>query len=194
MNLEFSDGVPELGEYNLLVNKKQRKVRLPDLEKKKTFGVEVDGRTTKVELSQNILCGKPFYVKVGGKPYRIELDKLETNGSITVKVDGATYSVRLENENRVVSPAIAPILPSIEKRYVKTKPLDRGVIVASMPGKVVLLRVKTGHTVRAGDVLLVLESMKMENEITSPINGVVEEVKVTEGMAVNIGEIMVVIK
>ncbi len=71
--------------------------------------------------------------------------------------------------------------------------MDKGVIAASMPGKVVLLRVQAGQAVRVGDVLLVLESMKMENEIASPVSGTVKEVKVSEGSAVNIGEIMVVV-
>jgi len=47
--------------------------------------------------------------------------------------------------------------------------------------------------VRVGDVLLVLESMKMENEIASPISGIVKEVRVSEGAAVNIGEIIIVV-
>lgn len=62
-----------------------------------------------------------------------------------------------------------------------------------MPGKVALLRVKTGDSVNMGDVLLVLESMKMETEVVSPMAGTVKEVRISEGSAVNLGEVMVLI-
>jgi pyruvate carboxylase subunit B len=70
---------------------------------------------------------------------------------------------------------------------------ERGAVIAPMPGKIVLLRVKAGDSVRLGDPLCVLEAMKMENEITSPKNGIVKEVKVAEGAAVNIGEIILTV-
>jgi len=180
-----------LSEYNLLINKKPRKVKLPDFIEKKAFKAEVNGKSIEVELSEDTSYHKPFFIKVGDKPYKVELDRRETGGSITVKVDGVPYSAQLENTNRVISQALKPTLPPIEKKLVKTQLLDKGIIAASMPGKVVLLRVKAGDSVREGDVLLVLESMKMENEIASPISGIVKEVKVSEGSAVNIGEIMV---
>jgi len=182
-----------LGEYSLLINKKPHKVKLPDLEKKTTFGVEVNGKSIEVETAEDISYDKPFFIKIGGKPYRVELDRGEIGGSITVKVDGVPYSAQLENKNRAILQALRPTLPTIERKLVKTPVLDRGVIAASMPGKVVLLRVKAGDSVRVGDVLLVLESMKMENEIASPVSGTVKEVKVSEGTAVNIGETMLII-
>jgi len=182
-----------LSEYNLLINKKPRKIKLPDLGEKTAFEVEVDGKPTEVELSDNIGYDKPFFIKVSGKPYQVELDRQVTGESISVKVDGIPYSAQLENKNRVALQALKPILPTIEKKPVKTQVLGKGVIAASMPGKVVLLRAHVGDSVRVGDVLLVLESMKMENEISSPMSGIVREVRVSEGAAVNIGEIMVVV-
>jgi len=182
-----------LNEYNLLINKKPRKVKLPDLGKKTAFRIEVDGKAVKVELSENISYDKPFFIKVDGKPYRGEIGRGEIGGLITVKVDGVPYLVQFENKNMIVPQALKPTLPIIEKKLFKTQVSDKGVIAASMPGKVVLLRVKAEDQVRAGDVLLVLEAMKMENEITTPISGIVKEVKVSEGSAVNIGDIMVVV-
>jgi len=182
-----------LGEYNLLINKKPRKIKLPDLGEQTAFVIEVDGKPTEVELSDDIGYDKPFFIKVGGKPYRVELNRQVTGGCINVKVDGIPYSAQLENRNSVALQALKPVLPTIEKKRVKTQVLGKGLIAASMPGKVVLLRVNVGDSVRVGDVLLVLESMKMENEIASPIGGIVKEVRVSEGAAVNIGEIMVVV-
>ncbi|HKW32165.1 MAG TPA: biotin/lipoyl-containing protein [Candidatus Acidoferrum sp.] len=66
-------------------------------------------------------------------------------------------------------------------------------IVAPMPGKVVRLLVKAGDTVEAGQGLLVVEAMKMQNEIRSPKSGKIERVIVTEGQAVNAGEALCVV-
>src|SRR5262249_22749656 len=66
-------------------------------------------------------------------------------------------------------------------------------IVAPMPGKVVRVLVKTGDAVEAGQGLLVVEAMKMQNEIRSPKGGAIERVLVQEGQAVNAGEVLCVV-
>ena len=62
-----------------------------------------------------------------------------------------------------------------------------------MPGKVVRLLAKAGDAVEAGQGLLVVEAMKMQNEIRSPKSGTVERVLVTEGQTVNAGEVLCVV-
>ena len=69
----------------------------------------------------------------------------------------------------------------------------RQQIVAPMPGKVVRLLVKEGDHVEAGQGLLVVEAMKMQNEIRSPKSGTVERVLAREGQPVNAGEILCVV-
>jgi biotin carboxyl carrier protein len=66
----------------------------------------------------------------------------------------------------------------------------RQPVVAPMPGKVVRLLVKAGDTVEAGQGLLVVEAMKMQNEIRSPKSGVVERLLVQEGQPVTTGEVL----
>lgn len=66
-------------------------------------------------------------------------------------------------------------------------------ILAPMPGKVVRLLVKAGDTVEAGQGLLVVEAMKMQNEIRSPKSGKVERILVAEGQAVNAGEVLCIV-
>ncbi len=66
---------------------------------------------------------------------------------------------------------------------------EREVVVkAPLSGKIVSLKCKVGDRVKSGDVLLVFEAMKMENDIFSPINGVVREVFVSEGDTVSKGD------
>ncbi|MEW6034491.1 MAG: biotin/lipoyl-containing protein [Chloroflexota bacterium] len=63
-----------------------------------------------------------------------------------------------------------------------------------IPGKIVSVAVSTGQQVNEGDVLCVLESMKMENPILSPVKGVVKEVKVTAGQFVSSGAVAATIE
>jgi biotin carboxyl carrier protein len=63
-----------------------------------------------------------------------------------------------------------------------------------MPGVILNVMVTVGQSVKEGDVLLILEAMKMENEMTSPSTGTVKEVAVSKGSNVNTGDLMVVIE
>jgi glutaconyl-CoA decarboxylase len=62
-----------------------------------------------------------------------------------------------------------------------------------MPGKILKVAVAAGASVAAGELLLVLEAMKMENEILAPAAGTVQEIRVKEGSSVNSGDILVVL-
>jgi len=100
-----------------------------------------------------------------------------------VTVDGKTYAVEVEEvSGRGEAPG--PVSPpkaqaSVQERTVNPRvPMEDCVISAPLPGVVSDLRVSRGDPVDAGDVLLVLEAMKMENEIHAPSGGVVEEVYV----------------
>ena len=68
------------------------------------------------------------------------------------------------------------------------------VLKAPMPGKVVLVEVEVGQVVAAGDGLIVLEAMKMENEFRAAAPGTVVEIRVEAGQAVNPGDVLVVIE
>jgi glutaconyl-CoA decarboxylase len=61
-----------------------------------------------------------------------------------------------------------------------------------MPGKVLRVAVSVGAPVKNGDIVLILEAMKMENEIFSPVDGVVKEIRARDGDTVNTGDVMVI--
>jgi biotin carboxyl carrier protein len=79
------------------------------------------------------------------------------------------------------------------RRHGSTEAEGRQEIVAPMPGKVVRVLVAAGEKVEAGQGLMVVEAMKMQNEVRSPKSGVVEKLMVREGQAVNAGEGLAVI-
>jgi biotin carboxyl carrier protein len=70
----------------------------------------------------------------------------------------------------------------------------KGGVAAQIAGRVVAVKVSVGDSVAQGDVLLLLEAMKMENEIKAPTAGTVKEIRVAEGQRVGEGEVMVVVE
>ena len=111
-----------------------------------------------------------------------------------VHVNGKTYDVAVEEIGEVASAAlsgphsVAPSAPPAQPM-----PAGSEVIAAPMPGKVLSIKVKTGQEVREGDLILLLEAMKMENENFCSRAGRVLEIKVAEGAYVDTGDALVVI-
>lgn len=107
-----------------------------------------------------------------------------------VTVNGTAYEITLEavdaSDVKVSAPAAAPAPAA--------KPAAGGETVSSpMPGTILSVNVTNGATVKKGDVLMVLEAMKMENEIMSPCDGTVTSVNVSKGAAVETGAVLCVI-
>ena len=121
--------------------------------------------------------GKKFIIKVDGKEYKVEVE--EVGG--TEKKE--TESVFNEGKTQIK-----------EKGKHETIEEKKKSLLAPMPAKVVKVNCKAGEEVRKGEVLIILEAMKMENEILSPIDGQVKEVCVVEGDNVSHGEQMILFK
>ena len=110
-----------------------------------------------------------------------------------VTVNGTAYEITLEAVDAAdvttatnAAPAAAPAPAA--------KPASGGETVSSpMPGTILSVNVTNGAAVKKGDVLMVLEAMKMENEIMSPCDGTVTSVNVTKGAAVETGAVLCVI-
>ena len=88
----------------------------------------------------------------------------------------------------VTSPAAAQGAPAAAPAAAKAAPAGADVVKAPMPGNIVSISVSEGASVKKGQVLLVLEAMKMENEIVSPRDGVVSSILVSKGASVNSGD------
>jgi len=161
-----------------------------------------DGRTEEVEVAADLasvtVAGHTFPVTVvATSPLRVEL---EIGGErvvvenwpdhfpeppAPVDVNGERAGVVLERIASAGSPrseSYRPVAPPPPASDPTPVPTGDGVpIVPPMPGKVVEVRVAEGARVRAGDVLLVLEAMKMRNEVTSPVAGFVRGLRVSVG-------------
>ncbi len=126
---------------------------------------------------------KKFRVTVNGQTYEVEVEEIDA---------GEVRPAPAEEVKRVV-PEEAPKPAAPAKRGDVAVPEGGEVVKAPLPGVVVDVKVAPGQRVQAGDVLVVLEAMKMENEIPSPVAGTVTEVAVSKGQSVNVDDVLVVI-
>jgi biotin carboxyl carrier protein len=149
-------------------------------------GVTVDGETFRTSLDG---FGSTRVVTVNGRAIRVDLGT--PDGDTTrVTVEGQSLPVRIEGPAARPQPA-----PRAAVREAAPPPAAvRGAVTAQMTGRVVRVVAEVGATVGAGDLLLILEAMKMENEIRSPRAGTVKEVRVTPGDRVNQGDALVVLE
>jgi len=116
-----------------------------------------------------------------------------------VNVNGTSYEVMVEEITGAVpaapaAPAPAPAAPAAAPAPAPAAPAaGQESVSAPMPGNILAVNVKPGDSVKKGAVLMVLEAMKMENEIMSPRDGVVAAVNVQKGATVNSGDVLCVL-
>jgi pyruvate carboxylase subunit B len=120
-------------------------------------------------------------VKVGQRWYTVEVGDL-TQSPVQVKVNGELVPVNLELST-IQEPDKASIQASIDNG-------DLAQMKAPMPGVIVSIDVRVGDRVSAGSEVYVLETMKMEQSILAPRNGVVRTILVQSGQNVTIGEVI----
>ena len=113
-----------------------------------------------------------------------------------VTVNGTVYEVELEEITGAVpaAPAAAPAAPAAAPAAPAAPAGDGEKITSPMPGTILSVNVAPGQSVRKGDVLMVLEAMKMENEIMCPRDGVVSSVQAAKGAAVESGTLLCVLQ
>ncbi|MDY6827195.1 MAG: biotin/lipoyl-containing protein [Bacillota bacterium] len=145
---------------------------------------------------------KTFKVTVDGQSYTVQVEEINSpsnNNSIVHKsvTPGHNKDVKFTSERTNITEANKENetkTPKIPEKTVPKQPMGEGFKVDSpMPGSILDVKVSVGDSINEGDVLLVLEAMKMENEITSPYNGEVTEVLVKKGDSVNSGDPLVVL-
>lgn len=128
---------------------------------------------------------KKFNITVNGKSYEVDVEEIGGVPSAPAAPRAAVSKSTAQAATPKATPKAAP----------KAAPSGNGTnITAPMPGTIFALKVSEGDTISAGDCVLVLEAMKMENEISSPVDGTVTSILVKTGDSVNGGDILVVIE
>ncbi len=132
---------------------------------------------------------KKFNISVNGTSYEVEVE--EVGGMASAPISRPT-----QTPNITTAPAAsASATPASAPKTVPAAPIagDGEVVASPMPGTILDIKVNVGDKVASGAVLVILEAMKMENEIMAPTAGTVKSISVTKGASVNSGDVLVVI-
>ena len=140
---------------------------------------------------------KRFKFNIRGNDYKVEILSLEDDIA-EVEVNGSVYQVEIEKQvKEIKTPKLVrtQVVHSGGSDTSKTsKPTDKkgvGHVKAPLPGTILEIKVNVGDTVNVGDVLVIMEAMKMENNIKSDKGGKIKEIKVSLGDSVLEGDILV---
>jgi biotin carboxyl carrier protein len=160
--------------------------------------IEIDGKKRRVEMTR---AGERSVWMIDGQ--RLDGDATEVSpGVYSILINGKSFEVRVERLAAELRSTIGGrefkiVIPHEREwrrhRGSAAEAEGRQHVLAPMPGKIVRVLVKTGDAVRAGQGLLVVEAMKMQNEIRAPKSGTVDRVAVVEGQTVNAGEVVAVV-
>ena len=127
---------------------------------------------------------KEFKFKIGGTDYLATVEELQ-GGNMQVTVNGQTYQVEMPQTRACgPRPAMAGAAPVAQAGGPKN-------VVSELPGTVTEVKVGAGQHVKRGEVLLVIEAMKMANDIVAEVDGTVQRVAVSNGQSVNQGDLLV---
>ena len=122
-----------------------------------------------------------YRITVEGKTYEMDVELIGANGAAVQPVAKAAPVA--------AAPKAAPAPAAA-----KPAEVGSGSVVAPMPGTILKVLKATGDAVKAGEVVLILEAMKMENEITAPVDGTIGSLNLTEGSTVAGGDLLFDVK
>jgi biotin carboxyl carrier protein len=138
-----------------------------------------------------------YKFNIDEQQFEVEIANMEKEAAL-VYVNGSPYTVNIENLEvpaPVVSrPASVPVPKTKAPVAAKAAgPVGSGVIAAPIPGLIIQIKVNVGDSVKAGQLVAIMEAMKMENDITAPVSGTVKEILVQKGVDVSTGDVIMVI-
>ena len=131
---------------------------------------------------------KKYIVTVNGTGYEVIVEETALNANYnTAPAAPATAPAA------PAAPAAAPVAAPATPAAPAAAPADGLKVVAPLPGTILKVEVSVGASVKKGDVLCILEAMKMENEIVAPQDGTIATISATQGASVNTGDLLFVI-
>ena len=163
----------------------------------------VRGRKEQVPIDVERLADGRYALTLDGKRHEVDALRLD-HGAVSMIVDGESYSVEFEEAGDEIAVQVKNQITWVDVADERKLRLRAGragfaaegrqVILAPMPGKVVKVLVKLGDDVKEGQGLVVVEAMKMENELKSPKAGKIVELPAREGSPVETNARLVVVE
>lgn len=138
---------------------------------------------------------KKYKFKINGQTYEVEIGEFEGNNA-TVAVNGTSYAVEIQGEDKKTkTPVLArkPVVNKPGEGDIK-KSEDTGKVYkvnSPLPGTIKKINITVGATVKAGDCLMIMEAMKMDNNVMAEKGGVVKAIRVKEGDSILQGDTLV---
>ena len=141
---------------------------------------------------------KEYNYKIKGAPYNVKIQSIEENIA-KVEVNGIEFDVELEKpvaQPKPVVRAVAAPVKTVEAPKAAQEAVEAGVsaVRAPLPGTINDIKVTVGQAVKKGETLVILEAMKMENNIDAERDGKIAEVRVAKGDTVMEGAVLVTIE
>ena len=148
-----------------------------------------------------------YQLEVGGKKFEVQVGEI-SKGIARVTVNDAPYEVKIENLTEVIgdgraqppvqasvqAPAAVPAPAATTTQTAAPAPMaGTEVVAAPIPGLILDIKVAAGDSVSAGQVVAVMEAMKMENNLISNVAGTVQEIRVQKGAEVATGDVIMLI-
>ncbi len=133
-----------------------------------------------------------YKVKGRDVEYAVTVVDKATGGG-TVTIEGREFHIEFTGDTAKAATSQPRVTPACGARETPIAPVGDGSIVAPISGVIVSIHVKVGDSVVVDQVVLKLEAMKMENEIESPVSGIVKEIAVSEGSEPSSGQLLMTI-
>ena len=144
------------------------------------------------------MASKNYKINIAGKTYDVEVGDI-SKSPVQVSVDGTVYQVEIPESTGDRASGVQatfapkPVAPAAAAAAAVSRPsipdsLDDGVVRSPMPGRILSVNISVGDTVKKGQPIFILESMKMENTIASSIDGTVTSLHVAVSDSVQHGQ------
>jgi biotin carboxyl carrier protein len=166
-----------MSDYIVTINSKKKDIKLSG-----NSLISVDNKEYHQELFH--LSGETYLLKLDNKIYEISADRLD-HERFSVSIDGKTFETQVRTSLQEKAAKL------LELKNATTHKL---VAKAPMPGMILKIKKEPGDEVVQGESVIILEAMKMENDLRAPVSGFIKSINVKEGMAVEKGFILFTIE
>ena len=168
------------------------------------YQVNIRGKTHRLDLEKASASQQPYrwVCRLDGR--EIVVDAVQTGAdTLSIVIDGKSFEIRREKEGETQQIVVRGKKYDVTlqdarslKSRKRTGSADSGPLrlTASMPGKVVRVLAKEGDVLHAGMGIVVVEAMKMQNELRSPKDGTLKKILAREGMNVNAGDVLAILE